>query len=264
MLGKDLAMLRHARNLLKQFNFIGSSRTNVDSARKSSQSGVSAAGSETDPKLRILDSEWGHAESVRLRRPVDQFGRPLPWYTYPAIEYLSQFDFSNSRLFEWGAGNSSLFWSERFTEVISVERSAEWYAEVKTLAPKNLRLLHIDSDPDYANAISDCGVFDVIAIDGSQRFACVDTAIRCLRHGGIIVLDNSDWYSVAASRLRNSGLFQVDFFGFGPVNNYTWVTSIYFSGNVLLSAQKRRQPTRPIGSLKVDAEEERGLDGFGA
>ena len=39
---------------------------------------------------------------------LDRNGNPIPWYTYPAIEYLSQFDYSRKTIFEFGCGNSSL------------------------------------------------------------------------------------------------------------------------------------------------------------
>ena len=38
----------------------------------------------------------------------------MPWYTYPVIEYLQQFDFSKLTVFEYGSGNSSCY---RFFQV---------------------------------------------------------------------------------------------------------------------------------------------------
>ena len=51
--------------------------------------------SVVDPKLAILDDGWGHQRSLYERDAIDGNGDPLPWYTYPAIEYLRQLDFSD-------------------------------------------------------------------------------------------------------------------------------------------------------------------------
>ena len=52
---------------------------------------------------------------------LDRDGNPIPWYTYPAIEYLSQFDYSQKKIFEFGTGYSSMYWAKRAQKVISIE-----------------------------------------------------------------------------------------------------------------------------------------------
>ena len=59
---------------------------------------------------RVLWRDYVHLKSVVAQRPVDADGRPLPWYTYPAIEYLEQLDFRDRTVFEFGSGASTLFW----------------------------------------------------------------------------------------------------------------------------------------------------------
>src|SRR5688572_10403591 len=51
-------------------------------------------------------------------------GQPIPWYTYPAIEFIRQLDFSQSTVFEYGSGNSTMFWAASAARVISVEEDA--------------------------------------------------------------------------------------------------------------------------------------------
>lgn len=43
---------------------------------------------------KILSLNYGQYRSMRLQKSVDREGNPIPWYTYPAIDYLTQFDFS--------------------------------------------------------------------------------------------------------------------------------------------------------------------------
>lgn len=79
---------------------------------------------------RILAYGHGQARSIRALRPVDGSGNPLPWYTYPAIEYLTQFDWRSASIFEFGAGYSSFFWAARAARVEAVESDPQWHAEL--------------------------------------------------------------------------------------------------------------------------------------
>jgi len=89
--------------------------------------------------------------------------------------------------------------------------------------------------------------FDIIIIDGKHKYECPKNAVECLREGGLIILDNSDWFPKTARVLRKHNLIQVDFSGFGPINYCTWTTSLFFSRNFNL---KINQPLQPIGGVK--------------
>lgn len=211
-----------------------------------------------DPRLAILDNGFGHARSRKERKPIDANGNPVPWYTYPAIEYLTQLAVQDKRVFEYGAGNSTLFWCNIAREVVTVEKTLEWYQYVDSNRTRNLELFRVH-DESYPSRILRHGMFDIIVIDGSERHACAQYAVRALQSGGLIILDNSDWYVEAARYLRGAGLLQVDMSGFGPINNYTWVTSFFFSRNFAFQSRGHNQPEHVIGGLKKYAAEEEGL-----
>ena len=46
-------------------------------------------------------------------------------------EYLSQFDYSDLKIFEYGCGYSSAFWAERAKKVVSVEDKTDWFEKWK-------------------------------------------------------------------------------------------------------------------------------------
>jgi hypothetical protein len=75
---------------------------------------------------RTLLFNYAHLRSAAQRRPVNPDGEPVPWYTYPAIEYLRQLDFSNAAVFEYGSGHSTLFWSIAARRVVSVVDEDRW------------------------------------------------------------------------------------------------------------------------------------------
>ena len=53
-------------------------------------------------------------------------------------------------------------------------------------------------------------------------------------------------------KLRDSGLIEVDFSGFGPSNGYVWTTSIFLKRNFDF---KICQQLYPIGGLRQDRDE---------
>ncbi|MEO8165114.1 MAG: SAM-dependent methyltransferase [Betaproteobacteria bacterium] len=203
------------------------------------------AGQNVDTLL-FKQGQW---RSIRENRPVRADGSWVPWYTYPAVEYLVQFDWSDSAIFEYGAGASSLFWAARARSVTSVDRDADWIRRLEPQTTPNLRLLLRAARREYVNAIQESGLtFDLIVIDGHWRHDCVLASLDRLGPRGMVLLDNSDKFPLAAARLREKGLFQVDFHGFGPMNNYAWTTSLFICSN---AGPTRRADPRPIAGLGV-------------
>jgi hypothetical protein len=172
---------------------------------------------------------YGYLKTTLTRQCQDAVGNWLPWYTYPAIEYLKQLDFSEKNVFEYGAGSSTLFWAAHAKAVYSVENDWQWVRWLRQRLPKNCTL---DSPSwcAYAGSIyhDDAPHWDVVVVDGEQREACAAEARVSVKPDGLIVLDNSDWFPNAARMLRDSGFTEIDFTGFGPINFYPWTTSIFF------------------------------------
>jgi len=74
----------------------------------------------------------GWFASVKVRESVDETG-PVPWFTYPAVDYLNRLIRPDWKVFEYGAGGSTGWWAARVAEVVSVEHDSEWAAHVRTL-----------------------------------------------------------------------------------------------------------------------------------
>jgi hypothetical protein len=86
---------------------------------------------------------------------------------------------------------------------------------------------------DYVNCIHTSDeFFDVIIIDGLYRYNCAIEAVKRLSTGGMIILDNSDWYPATAKSLRENNFLQIDFIGWGPINAYAWCTSVFIKENI--------------------------------
>ena len=185
---------------------------------------------------------------MRLKQCVDASGNPIPWYTYPAIEYLNQLDLTDKHVFEYGSGHSTIFWSSRCKSLTSVEHDEHWYHQIRGRLPESVSYHLKQEIPDYVDLINSLDQkFDIIIIDGAHRLDCAIAALPNLKSSGFIILDNSDWMTGASRELREAGLIEVDMSGFGPINNYTWTTSFYFSRQVELKPAHAVQPHAGIG-----------------
>ena len=181
----------------------------------------------------------GWLNSLYSGKPINQEAKPIPSYTYPAIEFIENKIDSDFRIFEYGSGNSSLWWSERVTQVISIESDANWFGYIKENMPSNVELYLIEDDLKYASAINqyEDHSFDVIIVDGSNRNQCAEFAISKVKNQGFIIFDNTDDHRHApgVEKLQASGFIRIDFYGMIPSYLYKNCTSIFFKDVNLLS-----------------------------
>lgn len=192
--------------------------------------------------LRVADVTargHGYARSVWELESVDADGRPVPWYTYACTEWLSQLDLSALEVFEYGSGNSTRWWAERCRALTSVEHDPVWHGKVAQLLPPDVRYLLEPAVSDYVQSCD--GEYDIVIVDGVYRYDCALHAMRHLREGGVIIVDNADWMWNTASCLRAAGFLQVDFVGPGPINNYAWATSVMIPTTSRLQHRDRMQ-----------------------
>jgi len=203
-----------------------------------------------DRAYDVLAQQHNLAHTIHTKIPTAPDGSPVPWYTFPAIEYFQALDVNGLDIFEYSCGSSSLFWARKGANVWCVEHNPEWYETINAQSAVLKGIALKEDKEGYANAIHNPGInFDIISIDGIWRNECAAEALECLKPGGIIILDNSDWYIDVAQTLREQGFFQVDFSGFGPCNDYYWCTSVLLPFVSPFMA-RWRQPA-PIGGIHV-------------
>jgi hypothetical protein len=186
--------------------------------------------------LRYSEEIQGGQRSIVQGKPCDRNGRPIPWMTYSSIEYLSQLDLSQCRIFEYGSGNSSKYWASRCQKIVSVEHDPVWFEFGSHDLATNQSLLFCTEPAAYVNAIS-YDEYDLIVIDGLYRVDCAKRAVENLSKHGLIILDNSDWYPATCHLLAEKGLLQVDFAGPGPNRSYASCTSLFFTRGFSLPRQ---------------------------
>jgi hypothetical protein len=206
---------------------------------------------------QVLWFDYGHLQSVRRYQSIDSSGEAVPWYTYPAIEFLKQFDYSRKSIFEYGSGNSTKFWSVRAASVVSVEDREDWVARLRPALPANVSLRYEPDIRRYPDVIHEYKHgFDIIIVDGlgraRTRMKCATAALQHLNPGGMVILDNSDWLPETAALFREADLLQVDMSGFAPIAAQTQTTSLFFHRQCRLVPMTGRQPVPSAGAKAMD------------
>jgi len=123
-----------------------------------------------------------------------------PWLVYTVVNFLDGYLEKDMRVFEWGCGGSTIWYSTRVKEVISVDHDPVWLDKVnKRIEEKgitNSKRYLVKKEQcfsNYANfAHSVEGLFDLVVVDGRGRVRCMEAGKDIVKPGGYLVLDNSD------------------------------------------------------------------------
>ncbi|HSC15532.1 MAG TPA: hypothetical protein VLI71_10465 [Gammaproteobacteria bacterium] len=178
--------------------------------------------------------KWGYIESTKTKTPRRRDGSPIPWMNYQIIAFLEERLTPDLLLFEFGSGYSTSFFAARVKHVTSIERDAEWYAQVKKMVPANVDLILFDSDEGgpYCEAASRQGrKYDVIVIDADDRVECLREAPASLSERGVILLDDAqrDAYRQGmADLVAKRGFRKLDFEGLKPGAIGAYRTSLFY------------------------------------
>lgn len=184
-----------------------------------------------------------------------------PWLPYLATHYIKSI--RPKKVFEWGSGQSTLFWLELgcVQQLVSIEHDEEWYKKLDIPDWVDYRYIPFEqgeicddkANPEcyksgstqlgkvnfknYVCAIDDYGLFDLILIDGMARVPCLVHAISHVAPGGCIVLDNTGdrpYYLERTAHLFGNyeqGWESIKFMGYGPELAYKWETTIFVNRN---------------------------------
>lgn len=128
-----------------------------------------------------------------------------PWITDPAIDFLEEYLKPDMHILEFGCGSSTVYFSKKCNNVISIEHQSHYYEEAKNKCGNNVAL-HLLQLPyySYCNLLKD-NHFDLVLVDGRNRKRCVWESMRIVKPGGYIMLDNSEreYYSQVFEFLKD-------------------------------------------------------------
>ena len=120
----------------------------------------------------------------------------VPMISYRARRMIASLLSEDTRMVEFGSGNSTPWFAARVGFVLSIEDLPEWFDYVqKRLKEKEIQNVRheLRTTKNYADLSDiDDSSLDFTLIDGTNREGCVRSVIPKLKPGGWLYLDNSD------------------------------------------------------------------------
>ena len=146
---------------------------------------------------------------------VDEQKMHKPWWTVAAVEFVTPRLTKEMTVFEYGCGNSTLYFSQYVKQVISAEHDKEWYQKMLAICPDNV-MLHLRESVDdgqYAKTITEQNCkFDIVLVDGADRDTCIYHAINQIKANGVIIVANAemDYCAVGVKYLLDNGFKKIN------------------------------------------------------
>jgi predicted O-methyltransferase YrrM len=137
-----------------------------------------------------------------------------PWLTPEANRILEDLLRPEDVGIEFGSGKSTLWFSRAIAQLTSIEHDASWYGRVSAwlqqegVANVDYRCVPMeDADEEdglqtrYAGQLHGFAdeSLDFALVDGVYRSACANVVIPKLRPGGVLVVDNVNWFLPSAT-----------------------------------------------------------------
>lgn len=152
---------------------------------------------------------WNRLAEIRYRR----LNPELPWLTQQANRMLTTMIRDSDVGLEFGSGRSTLWFAKRLSFLTSVEHDESWYERVQKMMSKqgvsNVAYVYAPEDaPEYQGTRStyvrvvdrfDEESLDFVLVDGAYRAFCALEVLSKLKHGGILVVDNANWFLPSSS-----------------------------------------------------------------
>lgn len=132
-----------------------------------------------------------------------------PWLPRQAIWILSEWLKPTDHGLEWGSGRSTAWFAGRVEKLTSIEHDPGWHRRVQSMLlrknAKNVELLLFEvHGPDVRSADESEYVsiggrippssLDFVLVDGLYRDNCAKLAMELIKPGGLLIIDNANWY----------------------------------------------------------------------
>ena len=141
----------------------------------------------------------------------------MPWLTKDMNKILDSWLSPDDKGIEWGSGRSTTWFADRVAHIVSVEHDPAWAAKVDVMlkdkglvnkvdyydSPIMIDGKYIDATTSYGeladsyvNVVRKCNdeSLDFALVDGVERDRCALSCVDKIKPGGIIIVDNIQWY----------------------------------------------------------------------
>jgi predicted O-methyltransferase YrrM len=147
---------------------------------------------------------------IRDRLAVMRYQRAnpeAPWLTANMIELLDCWLRPADVGLEFGSGRSTAWFASRVGRLISVEHDSQWHKKVRARLGALGVMERVDyrlcedgareaADTSYVAVAQESGpnTLDFVLVDGKCRDHCALACVDKLKPGGMLIVDNVNWY----------------------------------------------------------------------
>ncbi len=186
--------------------------------------------------LQSALNDYGWFRSFHTKQSVDKNGKPIPWCTYPFVHFIEGRLHKRMDIFEYGCGNSTLWYAARVNTIKAVEHDKNWVQLMHAKLPQNAQVVFrpLEEDNAYEREVSQSGKkYHLIIIDGRRRRRSSEEAIKNLTIDGVIIWDNTNvpHYQEGVNNLLKAGFRKLDFYGLAPIAAHLSCTTIFYKSN---------------------------------
>jgi hypothetical protein len=152
----------------------------------------------------------------------------MPMLSIPFLDWLNSYDFSNHFMVEFGSGNSTNYFADRFKKVLSYETDQSWFDKISSSAKENVECRLISKEDILS------GNYDIFSEDNLVVFMdmninrknAMETLLK--QHApDMIILDNSEWDPNNCKIIQDKGYMQIPFWGIRFEEYYDKCTFVF-------------------------------------
>jgi hypothetical protein len=139
-----------------------------------------------------------------------------PWLTKAANTMMESLLNRDDVGLEFGSGRSTIWFAKKVKFLTSIEHNSQWFAKVTAIIQKekieNVRYIlapetnMLGETLEYLAVFNDFNIesVDFVLVDGIYRDICACSSAQYIKPGGIIIIDNVNWYLPSNSFSPNS------------------------------------------------------------
>lgn len=185
-------------------------------------------------KSALVDNGW--FRSFKQKEAVDKDGNPIAWCTYPFLYFMYPRLQKHFDVFEYGCGNSTIWYAKKVNTITSVEHDKNWLNKIRSTMPANSTIVHKELvyGGDYCKEVSNAKMkYHIVIVDGRDRNNCLMNAVQHLTEDGIVIFDNSELkqYQSSVEEVMKTGFKRLDFYGMLPGVAHNSRTTILYKNN---------------------------------
>lgn len=130
-----------------------------------------------------------------------------PWWPKDAVDICNQLLRAEDIVIEYGSGRSTIWLAKRCNSLTSVEHNHNWYMSVRgqisSYNISNIDLIYAPlgetvtkNEELYLEPLTrlEAESIDIVIIDGKRRALTALNSISKLKHGGVLIIDDSHRY----------------------------------------------------------------------